>query len=243
MIARARAARLAAATLVVAIAAPLAGCVYLRLLELKHQIAAFDQNFDVQTDAGVRIVCRRPVLLTDDVRWIGLAPEKTRKLGHAEEWQVRWIKQLPADVHETAEYDIAIDLTFADDKLTRVAIPERYFVVMPKSFLLDMLRSLGAAKVDRDKKTVEAQLATAQTSLPAVGKLFGRPSEEHVEGTETYMRYRYVPAGGTGLARRAVFDMSLYFDTATGNLLRWRGKTPVGEIGFNFEKPPETQPN
>ncbi len=231
---RPRARPLLAAILIVAVALLASGCVYLRLLELKHQIAAFDRNFTVETDDGVRIACRNPVLLTGDVRWIGLLPEQTKRVGQAEQWRVRWIKQLPADVQETGVFDIVVDLMFVDDKLARVSIPERYFELMPKSFLLDLLRSLGGAKVDRDKRSVEAQLATAQPSLPAIDKLFGRPSERHEEGAATVMRYRYVPTG-TGLARRAVFDLSLNFDTASGKLLRWHGKTPVGEIGFSFE--------
>ena len=213
----------------------LSGCVYLRLLELKHQIAAFDRNFFVQTDDGVRIVCRNPVLLAKDVRWLGVAPEKVRKSGAAEQWQVRWVKQLPPGGHENGEFDIIIDMLFAQEKLTRLSIPERYFAVMPKSLLLDLLHSLGSARVDRSSRSVEAQLASARPDLPGIQKLLGRPSSRASKGNETVFRYRYVPATSSGFARTAAFDMAVYFDDSTGQMTRWEGQTPVGRVGFSFE--------
>lgn len=228
--------RLFVAGLLISALFMLGGCVYLRLLELKRQIAAFDRNFAVQTDDGVKIACRNPVLLADDVRWIGLAPEKTRRIGTAEEWQVRWVKQLPPSVHEAGAFDIVVELVFANSKLARVSIPERYFAVMPKTLLLDLLRSLGGAKVDRTGRSVEAQLASARPDLPGIQKLLGRPTSESVQGTQTVYRYRYVPVSAERLARSAAFDMTVHFDTGSGRLLRWEGQTPVGRIGFNFDE-------
>jgi hypothetical protein len=227
----------AAAVAIAAAALLLGGCVYLRLLELKHQIAAFDRNFNVSTETGVRIECRHPVLLTDDVKWIGLAPEHRKAIGTAEDWDVRWVKDLPPDVHEAGTFDILIQLRFVDDKLTRVAIPERYFAVMSKSLLIDLLRSLGGAKVDRDRRSIEAQLASSRPDLPAIQKLLGVPTDRANDGGQTILHYRYVPVATARLARSAVFDMTLCFDASNGQLLRWQGRTPVGVIGFNFEKP------
>jgi hypothetical protein len=236
MTVRRRLARLAAVVLVGCAAVLFTGCVYLRLLELKHQIAAFDRNFAVQTDDGVRIVCRNPVLLSGDVRWIGLTPERTRRVGSAEEWHVRWVKELPPTVHESGAFDITVELLFSQDKLTRVAIPERYFALMPKSLLLDLLRSLGGAKVDKGSRSVEAQLASSRPNLAAIEKLLGQPTERQTAAGSTLLRYRYVPVGAAGAARRAVFDMALYFQPDSGQLLRWQARTPVGNLGFNFQQ-------
>jgi len=214
----------------------LSGCVYLRLLQVKRQMAKFDENFAVSTDTGVQLTCRHPVLLSDDLRWLGLAPESSKRVGSAEEWRVRWVKQLPPDVHEAGEFDIVLNLTFSNDRLVRVAIPERYFAVMPKQLLLDLLRSLGGAKVDRDQRAVEAQLAAARPNLPGIQQLLGRPSAETIQGDETLYRYRYVPVTSGGLARVAVFDMTVHFATASGEMRRWEGQTPVGKIGFSFEQ-------
>jgi hypothetical protein len=213
------------------------GCVYLRLLEIKHQLERFDQFFALQTADGLGLVCHEPVLRTSDVRWIGLKPEKVRTVGRAEQWQVRWVKQLPPGVTEAVEYDIALDLVFANDRLTRVTIPERYFAVMPKHFLVGVIKSLGRGKIDKSQKQIEAtisaaEIAAARPNLPSIDKLLGRPSEEHEDGPTTVVRYRYVPL--TMESRAGVFDMQLTFHTGSGELLKWQGVTPVGKIGFDF---------
>ena len=56
-----------------------------------------------------------------------MRPETIRRLGKAEQWQVRWTKQLPAGVTEKGKFFIAVDLTFANGKLSGLAIPASYF--------------------------------------------------------------------------------------------------------------------
>jgi hypothetical protein len=216
---------------------PLAGCVYLRLLELKRQLEQFDRFFLLRTENGLRLTCLQPVLLTGDVRWIGLKPETAQRTGQAELWQVRWVKQPPPGPKEAGTFDIAVELTFAQDKLTRVAIPERYFAFIPKSFLVDLIRSLGGAHLDKAGRRIDAtvtpeEVRAARPSLPTLDRLLGRPTEEHTAGSESVLRYVYVPA--TPEPGAATFEMILHFDTASGELLRWQGRTPIGKIGFDF---------
>jgi hypothetical protein len=234
---RPRASRLWIACALAGVALLLGGCVYLRLLELKKQLGNFDKFFALQTADGVGIVCHEPVLTTGDVRWVGLRPEQTKRLGQAEQWQVRWVKQLPVGIAEPGQFDILIDLGFAENRLTRVTIPERYFAVMPKDFLIGVIKSLGRGQIDKSEKKIEAsvsaaEVAAARPKLPSIDKLLGRPSEERVEGPNTILRYRYIPA--TKESKAGVFDMHLTFNTVSGELLRWQGRTPIGNIGFNF---------
>jgi hypothetical protein len=234
---RARMTKLAAIAGLAALALLLSGCVYLRLLELKKQIEHFDRHFALQTQDGVAIICHTPVLRTGDLRWIGLHPETTRRLGVAEQWQVRWVKQLPPGVTETTPVDIVLELGFAQDKLTKVAIPERYFAIMPKQFLIGVIKTLGQGRVDKSQKKIEAtvsaaEIAAARPSLPSIDKLLGQPTEEREEGANTFVRYRYVPS--TKESRAGVFDMQLTFHTKSGELLKWQGVTPVGRIAFDF---------
>ena len=232
----ARAPRLAA-IIFASLALLLSGCVYLRLLELKKQLGQFDQFFGLQTKDGLSLVCYTPVLRTSDIRWIGLIPEKTKTLGRAEQWQVRWVKQLAPGVREEIEYDIALELGFVEEKLTRVAIPERYFAILPKAFLVGVIKSLGGGRIDKSGKAIDAtvsaaEVAAARPNLPSIDKLLGQPTEERVDGANTIVRYRYVPA--TKESRAGVFEMRLTFDTKSGELLKWQGLTPVGKIGFDF---------
>lgn len=225
------------APLLLAVALLGSGCVYLRLLELKRQIDRFDKFFGLQAADGLAIICHTPVLRTSDIRWLGVKPETIRKVGEAERWQVRMVKQLPAGVTEKIEYDILLEFTFVQDKLTRAAVPEKYFAVMPKSFLVGVIKSLGRGKIDKSGKAIDAvvsaaDVAAARPSLPSIDKLLGQPSEEREDGALTIVRYRYTPA--TKEPRPGVFDMHLTFHTKSGELLKWLGHTPVGRIGFDF---------
>lgn len=234
---RFRAARGGIAFGLAVVALLLGGCVYLRLLELKRQFAKFDQHFALQTDDGLRIIAQHPVLRIDDVRFIGLRPETTRTLGHAELWQVRWVKQLPPGTDEKSQFYIGLDLTFADGKLSGIAIPESYFAMLPKDFLIGVVRSLGGARVDKSSREVAAAVAAeevrkARPNLPTVDKILGVPTEEREDGPHTIQRYRYVPA--TQETRAGSFEMILRYDTKSGELLHWQGRTPVGTIAFDF---------
>ncbi len=229
--------RLLLAIALASVALLLGGCVYLRLLELKQQLGRFDQFFTLQTQDGVGLICHEPVLTTADVRWLGLAPEQTRQLGHAEQWQVRWVKQLPVGIAEPSRFDIVVDVGFVNDRLNRLTIPERYFAFMPKEFLVGVIKSLGRGRIDKSEKRIEASVTSAEIDavrpkLPAIDKLLGRPSEEQIQGESTVLRYRYIPS--TKESKAAVFDLHLTFNTATGELLRWHGRTPMGHIAFNF---------
>ncbi|HUR59779.1 MAG TPA: hypothetical protein VM029_18815 [Opitutaceae bacterium] len=213
------------------------GCVYLRLLELKRQLAQFERNFALQTDEGIRIICHHPLLLADDVRWIGMRPETIKKLGRAELWHVRWVKQLPPGVTEKGTFSIELDLTFADGKLSAVTIPENYFKLLPKSFVIGVIKSVGGAKVDKSARTAESvvtsgEVALAQPSMPSIEKILGRATESRVDGPHTIDRYRYIPA--TKEPRPGVFEMTLRFHTTSGTLLHWHGRTPIGNIAFDF---------
>lgn len=232
-----RRSRTALALGVAALALLLGGCVYLRLLEVKRQLAQFDRHFAVQTDDGIRLICQHPVLTTDDIRWIGLPPASKKQLGRAEQWHVSWVKQLPPGVQEKGTFHIALDLGFAGGKLTSISIPERYFGLLPKDFVLGVIKSLGGAKVDKSSKTAEAAVdaqkaALAQPNMPDIGKLLGQATETRVEGSQTIDRYRYVPESKEG--RGGIFEMTLRFDTKTGHLLHWHGRTPMGSIAFSF---------
>ncbi len=230
--------RQVAALLLCSVALLLGGCVYLRLLELKLQLGKFDEYFALQTTDGLTLVFQEPVLRTADIRWIGVKPEQIKTLGHAEQWEVRWVKQLPPGVSEKNIFDITLELGFADGKLTRATIPERYFAVMPKAFLIGVIRSVGHGKIDASSKKIDTavsapEVAAVRPKLAAVDQLLGKPSEERVEGDNTIVRYRYVPA--TKESRVGVFDMHLTFDTKSGELRKWQGFTPVGRIGLDFK--------
>ena len=221
----------------------LSGCVYLRLLALKRQLAEFDTNFTLETSQGLRLGFINPLLLSDDVRWIGLTPETVKKLGASEQWRVRWVKQVPPGTAEKGNFDLEVEMMFTDDKLTRLFIPERYFSIMPKAFVIGLLRGLGGATVDKNARSADVnfspsdrELLTAQIVTTSLAMFLGQPTERRTEDARTLFRYHFtpIPAG----AKNGFFDVRFTFDTASGQLLRLDGRSPVGKIAFNFQQTP-----
>lgn len=224
----------------------LSGCVYLRLLEFKRQLADFDRHFTLQTDDGLRFASLDPVLLTEDFRWLGVTPERVTTLGQSEQWRIRWAKQLPPGARETDAHDIEMELIFTEGKFTRFYLPERYFAFVPKPFFVGLLRSLGKAGVDQSRRLAEVNFSrserdalTARVVATSLAMLLGKPTEQTVDGPHTRLRYRYTPVPPE--SKNGVFDMTFTFDTATGQLQRLEGRSPVGQVSFNFESPPPSE--
>lgn len=223
------------------------GCVYLRLLEFKHQLADFDHNFTLQTDDGLRLGCLTPVVLAEDFRWLGVTPEKITKLEHSELWHIRWAKQLPPGAKQSDARDIEMELIFTEGKFTRLYLPESTFVFVPKSFFTGLLRSLGKAGVDRSRRLAEVhftrserEAVTARVVATSLAMLLGAPTEHTIDGPRTTLRYRYTPVPAN--SRQGLFDLYFTFDTTTGQLQRLHGRSPVGQIAFNFEPQPAASP-
>lgn len=225
----------------------LSGCVYLRLLEFKRQLADFDRHFTLKTDDGLRLVCLSPILLAEDFRWLGVTPESVKTLGESERWRIRWVKQLPLGARESDAHDLEMELIFTDGKFTRLFLPERYFAFVPKPFFTGLLRSLGKAGVDQSRRLAEVNFSrterdalTARVVVTSLAMLLGKPTEQTTDGPRTRLRYRYTPVPPE--SKNGVIDMTFTFDTTTGQLQRLEGRSPVGQVFFNFESPPTAAP-
>ena len=235
--------RRAAALGLAALCVLLGGCVYLRLLAFKRQLADFDRHFTLQTDDGLRLGCLTPVLLPEDFRWLGLTPETVKTLGQSEQWRIRWVKELAPGAKESDLRDIEMELFFTDGKFTRLYLPERYFVFVPKPFFAGLLRSLGSAGVDRSRRLAEVSFSrterdtlTARVMATSLAMLLGAPTEQTSDPVHTVLRYRYTPVPPE--SKHGLFDIAFTFDTPTGQLQRLNGRSPVGQLSFNFESPP-----
>jgi hypothetical protein len=220
----------------------LSGCVYLRLLALKRQLGDFDRHFALQTTDGLRLTCLHPVLLSDDVRWLGILPEKVTTLRQAEQWHVHWVKQVSANTHEPepAAHDIEIQIDFVEKKLTGFFIAERYFAFIPKSFVIGVVRGLGTAGINKHERSLNAKISLTDSdpsqgrpTIASLAELLGRPTEQRTEGEQILVRYRYLPP--TAGSNNGDFDLLFRFSTATGELLHLEGQAPVGKISLDFE--------
>ncbi|ATC65454.1 hypothetical protein CMV30_16710 [Nibricoccus aquaticus] len=223
----------------------LSGCVYLRLLDLKRQFARFDTHFKADTSDGVRIECLKPILLPDDVRWLGVFPETVTTDGVSEKWRVRWVKDAPPGEPETAVYDVELETRFIDDRLAYVGIPERYFAFFPKELFVSLLRSTGGARIDKSSRSAEVDNtpdpAAAEIKPPtidSIGGMLGRPNERTTRDGLEIFRYRY--RAMTPEKKAKPIEMTFAFDSATGRLQTLKAKLPTDTI--NFRVAPKTKP-
>lgn len=234
----------AAAALVVLVFA-LSGCVYIRLLQLKHQLADFDRNFEVETGEGLSIICKNPVLLDEDVEtffhWV---PDSRRQINTAERWDFRWVKDRVAADGDRPPAEISVDLVFSNHKLVKLHAPENFFAAtLPKSLALAALRSLGGAKVDRGNRRADSTLASEDLATAAADRFLtedgvtaalGAPVTRAGSAAEPEWQYRFTPVSKhQRFGDSGVLEVLFRFDPATHHVRLMKGKTAFGAIVFD----------
>lgn len=227
----------------VALGCPLlfGGCVFLRLLELKRQLAEFDRHVAVDTSDGLKLTFKEPVLLDRDLGLLGLYPEMRRKLGVAERWDFRWVKdRAPGDVSGVA-YEQTAAFVFVNRRLTTLMIPEQFFAFFPKSDLLDGLRAMGRAQVDRKRRVASSevpQTAVGHTQPPLraadLKAMVGAPVEarDGPAGPEWRYTFRAVSPG----KQTDPIDLTFTLDPDSGVVRRIRGKLIIGSFDLSYPK-------
>ncbi len=204
----------------------LSGCVYLRLLALKKQLADFDRNFAVETTDGFKLTLKNPVLLDEDLAFFKLAPESRERLGLAERWHFRWQKDYKVAGESPERYELTADFTFVEHKLQRVAMPERLFAFLPKPLLLSMIRAFGHAEVDKANRSASAQVNepgknTTPMQLSELTGLLGAPETSRDEGDVRLLRYRY--RGVAPEQKSGVIDVTFTVDPKSNIVQRIDG--------------------
>lgn len=218
----------------------LGGCIYLRLLELKHQLADFDRYFETDLSNGIKITCREPVLLDEDMAFFRLAPESRQRAGVAERWHFRWVKANTAPGEEPGTYELSVDFIYVDHKLTSVLLPERFFTFMPKQFFLAMVRAFGQANVDEAKRSASASvhlnLGPDQSRPPLsradLSAMLGAPLETRETAAGLLWRYRYQAASRD--QHSGWIDVIFTLDPATHVVRHIHGVVFNGRIDLDF---------
>jgi hypothetical protein len=213
----------------------LGGCVYLRLLELKRQLADFDHYFAVDETNGLTFTMQKPVLLVDDMPFFQLAPESTEQLGAAMRWHLRWTKDYAAPGEHAANYEVEVDLTFVDGRMVRVHLPERIFYFVQKSFVLQALRSLGHASVDQSSYSARATLDAARLApltRTDLLRFLGTPLDTRREGGHLLLHYVYRDVCTSPTPGKIDFTFTL--DPATQSVVHLEGKLFHVEVQFDW---------
>jgi hypothetical protein len=226
----------------------LSGCIYLRLLELKHQLADFDRYFEVDLKQGVKITCRKPVLLDEDMAFFKLVPESRHRLGTVERWHFRWIKAYQAAREDPRNYEVSVDFMFVDHKLARVLLPERLFAFVPKHFFLTILKAFGHAQVDRAKRTAHANVHEdfAPGTIPPppsdaeLTAMLGEPETRKATADGVVWNYRYQAASADQRSGR--IDVIFTLNPATHRARRIQGRVFDLNLDIALPDPPPPTP-
>lgn len=223
------------------------GCIYLRLLELKNQLADFERYFATDLRDGVKITCRTPVFLDKDMAFFHLAPESRQRVGVAERWHFRWLKDGAAPDANPGSDEFAMDLIFVDHRLTRVILPERLFAFVPKHFFLTVVRAFGGAQIDREHRTARAwvheDLGPDKIPPPPTGSelraQLGAPVETRETPAGLIWRYSYKPATADQHSGR--IEATFTLNPATGHLRRMQAR--ILELTFDVAVADSTPPS
>lgn len=220
------------------------GCVYLRLLQFKNQLADFEKNFSADLSRGFQVICKNPLLLGDDLRWLGAEPETVLRAGRVEHWRIRWVKDVPPEVSEDGAFDIELRADFLNKELESIQIPERYFAFVPKQLFLNTLRSAGRAKIDRQGRQATmdtagegSEKAPPPLDLTGIEKMLGIPTQRTTEPAG--IRYNYIFRPQTPSGPGKPIEVTFLFGGKKQNLRRIVSKLPKGTLTFEFLPPVE----
>ena len=177
----------------------LAGCIYVRLLEVKLQLTDFEKYFKIENGKGLSLVFFKPVLSSQDI----LAMAKrgpTSGEGDAQQmvWQYHFIKQYPHPEPEKAAYDVPVSLVFRENKLCTGTLPERFYEILPREFIIDAFKAVGRAEVNMIERSAKGSFFERDKekggALPKsadIERLLGKPFSEEKSGEVTVRTFVY----------------------------------------------------
>ena len=241
--------RLALMVLALLVLLSASGCVFFRLLQLKHQLAKFDENFSVETADGLTVTFLNPVILERDMWLLGLPPSVQEVFPSHTNWVHIFQKQYASGDREDFNFDLSVSSRFEDRKLTEFGISEGYFAFIPKEAVLLTIRSLGKVEID-----VASRKASLEVTDDDSIEDFAAPNRRNIintlgipylqnEGNETRsLEYRYIllPPSTQTKSENPPGDPKIYrlrfFFDQEDEISMITGKLPfVGDIKFSYD--------
>ena len=151
--------RLILAPLLGALVVSLTGCVWLRLLAFKNQLADFDRYVKVEDGQGLTLQFVKPVLYTKDLLFLmQLEPTSRATNGGAQTWFWTFVKEDAQSNAVPDNLNLTFSTSFDGNKLTAFTFSERLVTTIPKPFLLALIQAFGRAEVDRKNRSVNFTL-------------------------------------------------------------------------------------
>ncbi|MDD5036733.1 MAG: hypothetical protein PHE55_18540 [Methylococcaceae bacterium] len=226
--------RLPRLLLLIFLLANLNACVWLRLLELKSQLAEFDENFKTEASDHFTLRFKNPVLLSDDfVELAKLQPTRKEPTPTGSRW-IQTFHKIDAHGKTQPGIDFYFTLDFnQDEQLTSWDFSRLFMAMVPAQFFEASIRSLGKGKVDESKhqfKVEEKDLARITVKPPTLEKIIadlGQPAVTTQEQGKKLLIYRFQvdsPWIDEDHQDRRITEAKLYFDPKSEELTEMGGK-------------------
>lgn len=203
------------------------GCFYLRMREVKSQLANFNKYYIVEDSKHLSISAKTPVLYPEDIVRI-MHSEPTVKEQTTNELYYDYVleKQYQTEKNEQGDYNIKLRFVFTKGKLNKILIGERLFAIIPKNVFMALLKSFGSAKIDIKNRCASISPKIDELYLPdknEVVALLGRPYRQK-DNIYVYNYLRKSPNMGNDKFLPAEF-----FYNKAGDCIKCHSKV-LGEI-------------
>ena len=122
--------------LAVSLAMPLAGCFIDRAAEIREQVCAFDEHFELQFEEQPSLLLHDPVLRASDIEWLAMAPPFERRL-HPGGLTMSWLIEQTGQA--AASYRLDADFSTSNDapELWRLRVDHQLEDLIRRDFLDD----------------------------------------------------------------------------------------------------------
>jgi len=155
------------------------GCVYLRLLQLRKQLADFDANFTLIHSPGAYLTAKNPVLKPRDLVWLtGLDSVQTESTDGKEVSTFRFLKIDPPDGDLPRHSAAWMKAGFVKGKLQSIEFPETFNETFNHEVLRRAFHGAESGEVDESEKATGWALHKDLVipDRPKIHRLFGLPS-------------------------------------------------------------------
>lgn len=223
----------------------LSGCVYLRLLEVKNQLAKFDDYFSVEVTDTLTMHLKEPVLYDSDILYLTeLNPSRTDTTEDGSTFIYQFVK-----VEETptpGNQDLIFSTAFNEEKkLDAIEFSQTILQIVPAKFLELSIRAVGHGKVDKRKRQIKGDIekvAQEGLEIPTYDQMMqvmGKPYKGTMlnEGLSVMYRYELKTDSTGGKAedrKKAVVNM--LFDKETRQLKQVAGNFAGMKISINYSR-------
>jgi hypothetical protein len=164
-----KAKRLSLCLILAALAVLSTGCVWLRLLSFKNQLASLDRYVRVENTNGLTIHFLKPVLNGEDLfMFAGDQPTSSTTNQNRRTWTWTYQKLSPSTNREPANFHLNFQVLLGETKIDGFRFPDQVLAVLPQPMILGLLRSLGRAQIDRKGGSLKFQSTDLDESKDAL---------------------------------------------------------------------------